>query len=190
MPVTLALPHLYDSVVTRFANETPEDETPIPNLFGWRTPTQKEIGEGGARIAWVPGNPDGELGELVPAKKLTTGNPRVLGGLAELFHVVINAVDTSDLENERKQYQAARELFDAWWRHVFLTSTVHVKIETSEWLTDKKVRRYGAAILVVCTIDAPIFDVPYEAVSTDAKAEIDVEELDNTETMTVPPEDE
>lgn len=180
MAVVLALPRLFDAVVARFTAES----TAVANVFGWRAPDQKETR--GPRVAWVPGDDGGALGELVQPKKqalLEQGRP--LANLEELFHVVIVSADTTAPENERAQYQALRELFDAWWRAVHLAAHGTVRIVSAEWVIDRKVRRHGAAIVVTCSIDAVIPDAPYEKAPVDTAAEIDVEELDVTEHQSI-----
>ena len=72
----------------------------------------------GAGVTWNIGNV-GALG----APKYTGQVPnRQLATLEELCTVEITAVDLSDHTDERKQYQAARELFDAWYRAVYLAA--------------------------------------------------------------------
>lgn len=182
MAVLFALTVLFDAVVARFAAE----DTDVPNLFGWRAPDQKE--DTGNRIAWVPGDEVGELGDMLPAKQ--PGRlERSLGTLDELFHVVLVAADPTDPENERKQYQATRELYDAWWRAVYLAMPGRVRVVSASWVTDKKVRRYGAAIVATCAVEAMIPDVAPELASTDAVAVVDTELLDNTETDTISAEE-
>jgi hypothetical protein len=180
MTTILALPYLFDVVVARFADEG----TAVPNLFGWRAPELKDPA-GKPRIAWVPGDDEsGELGELSSPKQ-PGRNPRSLATLDELFTVKLWGDDSSDPENERKQYQATRELFDAWWRAVYLAMPAKVKVVSANWIVDKKVRRAGAAIKVVCSIEAMVPDEAYEVASTSAHAAVDTTELDNTETDTI-----
>jgi hypothetical protein len=180
MGTILALPHLYDLVVARFADEG----TSVPNLFGWRAPDLKDHA-GKPRIAWVPGDDEsGELGEL-GAPKQPGRNPRSLATLGEIFTVRLWGEEPSDPENERKQYQAARELFDAWWRAVYLAMPAKVTVVSTEWLIDKKLRRSGAAIRVVCIIEAMVHDEALEVVATGASADIDTTELDNTESDSI-----
>lgn len=180
MGTVLALPILFERVVARFA----ADGTNVPNLFGWRAPDLKDPA-GKPRIAWVPGDETGELGELTSPKQ-PGRNPRALATLDELFHVIMWAEERSDPESEIKQYTAARLLFDAWWRAVYLAMPSKVRIVSAAWLTDKNVRRSGAAIRVVCTVEAMIPDEEHPTAPTDAHAEIDTELLDNTEHDSIP----
>jgi hypothetical protein len=184
---TLALEKLYDDVVARWAAEVAVGGTPVPNLFGWREPHRKETR--GNRVIWVPGGEDGELGELEPPKQ-PGRNPRSLGTLGELFYVDILAADSAtdaNAENERKQYRAVRLLFDAWWRAVYLAATVRVTIVSSRYLTDHNQRRYGAGIRAVCSIEAMLPDLTLEEMELEgATAIVDTEQLDNTETDTIP----
>ncbi len=179
----LALELLYDAVVARFALEGPVCAQP----FGWRFVAQHHEG---ARIVWVPGNPAGAVGRIGPARN-PGGEPRSLGTLAEQFYVVISAQDATAPENERLQYRATRLLRDYWFRALYLAARGTFTIETEEWLVDKKERRFGTALRVVGTIQAMIPDAgPGEPETEDAPAgtgaELDVTELDNTETLIVP----
>lgn len=164
MADVLALELLFDSVVARFAAEVAPGVAPVPNLFGWRDPAQKLTT--GARILWIPGNPNGDLGSLLPATQ-PGRNPRSIATLAELFTVEILAHDAAALENERAQYHATRLLFDAWLRAVYLAMPGRVALVTNEWITDRKERRFGAAIRAVCTVSAMVPDAPYEQLEAD-----------------------
>lgn len=182
MAIVLALPRLFDAVVARFAAES----VLVPNAFGWRAPAQRP---GVARrIVWVPGDDEsGDLGELGPAKQ-PGRNPRPLATLDELFTVYIEARDTSSAsvaENERAQYQITRELFDIWYRAVYLEAHGTIRIESSAWVIDKKERRAGAAIRVLCTIEAAILDEEEGTAPTDTGASIATSEYAVTETTVV-----
>lgn len=182
MAIIFALPKVYDSVVALFLAE----ETAIVNLFGWRAPDQKEVT--GPRIAWVPGDDAGALGDMLPPKQ--PGRlERSLGTLGELFHVVIIGADSASPENERAQYQALRVMFDAWWRGVYLAMPGRVRITSASWVTDRKVRRHGAALIVTCAVEAMVPDVAPEVAPVDSHAEIDTELLDNTESDSISAEE-
>ena len=181
--MTFALTHLYDQVVARFDLE----ETLVPNLFGWKQPPQKMTT--GNRITWYPGDPNGALGSLLPPKQ-PGRNPRPLATLDELFTVEIHGEDLSAPTNERKQYEAARLLYDAWWRAVYLAARGTVPVVNSQWIRpEQREFKNGAAIRVVCAIEAMIPDEAQQIAPADARAVIDMEDLDHTETLTVPLED-
>lgn len=179
MADTWALTKLFDDVVARFLLEG----LAVPNLFGWREPARKTTT--GKRIVWYPGDPQGELGELASAR-YPGRNPRPLATLHELFTVEITSSDATLPEAERSQYLAVRALFDAWYRAVHLAASGTFKIISSEWVIDKKERRYGACIRVVCSIEAMIPDAEITATPVDTTAEIDVDELDVSETIEAP----
>lgn len=194
MAVVFPLTKLFDDVTAIFAADAAavgHDEKPVPNLFGWRSPAQH--GPQGPRINWVPGGPNGALGTLAAARPTRAAGARSLGTLVELFYVEIKSNDGTDPENERKQYQAVRELHDAWWRAAYLSAGARLQVVSSEWLTEKLERRFGAALRVVCTVEAMIPDEPYTPVPTDpstgdvVSALIDVTELDHTETVRFTP---
>jgi hypothetical protein len=174
-----AVTYLFDNVVARFQDEG----TQVPNLFGSREPAKKLVT--GNRITWVPGDPNGALGAMLPAKQ-PGRNPRPLMTIEELVTVEIQASDPSSPENERKQYEATRLLYDAWLRAVYLAARGTFRVVTSSWLNDKKERRHGAAIRVVLAIDAMVPDLAQEIAPVDTGANIDVHEFDVTDNLTVP----
>lgn len=168
MAVIFALENLFDRVQTRFTTEG----TNVVMKFGWREPYRQLTQP--ARIVWVPGDPVGDIGALV-APKYPGQNPRPLQDLIERFHVFISGVDASspaNLQNERKQYNATRLLYDAWIRAVYLEAhgTFNVRDFSSAWIIDKNEKRYGAAIRVSGAIQAMIPDqaVPIAPVDTSA----------------------
>ncbi len=170
MAVILALPRLFDAVIERFADEG----TNIPNVFGWKQRARQGTSN---RIVWVPGDESDSLGEVGAARD-PGRNPRSLATLSEFFTVDIEAVDPTDSEDERDQYQAARLLFDAWWRAVYFAARGTVTLVSASWIDVKRERRYGAGIRVVCALEAMIPDTEYEVASTETRALIDDEELD------------
>lgn len=174
----LALTYLFDNVVARFQ----EEGTHVPNLFGWQKPAQKLVT--GNRITWVPGDPNGALGAMLPAK-YPGRNPRPLMTIEELVTVEIQASDPSKPEDERAQYVATRLLYDAWLRAVYLAARGTFRIVTSSWLIEKKERRHGAAIRCVCAIDAMVPDLPQEIAPVDTGANIDVHEFDVTQNLVI-----
>lgn len=183
MTVVLALETLYDAVRARMDADTlalDPEATPVPQPFGWREPAKRT---GTMRIVWIPGDDEsGDLGELGPARN-PGRNPRPLATLRELFTVYLEAADITAPEDERKQYTATRLLFDAWLRAVHLAARGTYTIESAGWVIEKTTRRYGAAIRVLATIEAMVPDAPLEVAPTDTRAEVDVELLDNTETV-------
>jgi hypothetical protein len=173
---TLAAEALYNAVQARFLAEG----TAAANVFGWRKPAQYPIGD---RVAWVPGDPSGNIGETGPARN-PGRNPRPIGTLRELFTVVINAADPTDPENELAQYKAARLLRDAWYRAVYLAAHGTFAIKSESWITSTLERRYGAALRVVCWVEAMIPDSPL------ASAPVDTAALISLSLQTGPSEDD
>lgn len=174
MAIILALPKLFDDVVARFLAES----VAVPNVFGWRKPAQRSGTT--KRIVWVPGN-DGALGELVDAHQ-PGRNPRPIATLRELFTVLIEAHDPSGAEDERKQYQAARELFDAWYRAVYLAARGNLSVVEAAWVDDKNERRFGAALRVVASIGAMIPDEESDIAPAETAVEVATSLLNVTET--------
>lgn len=179
MAIVLALPKLFDDVVAQFA----ADGTAVPNLFGWRKSAQQLTT--GKRIVWIPGDPRGSLGAMLPARN-PGRNPRPVGTLEELFTVEISSNDPTQLEDERAQYQATRELYDAWYRAVYLAARGTFRVVSDEWVVDKKERRYGATIRCVCAIQAEIPDAAAATAPVDTGALIDVIEYAVDEQFTAP----
>lgn len=179
MAIIFALPHLFDAVAARFAAEG----TLVPMAFGWRAPAEQIHGT--RRIVWIPGDAGGGLGAL-GAAKWPGQNPRSLATLSELCTVEITAFDDITPEDERAQYQAARELFDAWLRAVYLEAHGTYQIVSATWVGGDRARRAGATIRVVFAVQAPIFDEPVAIADVDTQAELNLHELDVHEPQTVP----
>lgn len=172
MAVVFALEQLYDDVEALFAAEAAAEDPPIepvPMVFGWREPARRGTSY---RIVWVPGDDrSGELGELGPAKQ-PGRNPRPLWTLDEQFTVYLEAYDPTDAENERAQYHAARLLFDAWARAIYRVARGTVRVAKPTWVTDKKVRRHGATLRVLASIDAMVPDTAYPLAPSDTEAHV------------------
>lgn len=183
MAIRLSLPELFDAVVARFAAEgpwitppvvaPPAAGVPVPNLFGWRSKGQQMTT--GIRIAWVPGDDaSGNVGAVGPARS-PGGNPRPLHTLRELCTVYITSHDKTAAENERKQYDATRLLFDAWLRAVYLAAFGTYSIVSTTWVTEKLERRHGAALRVVLAIEAVVPDAAQATAPVDTFVELPVE---------------
>lgn len=153
MPSKLGLVWLFEEVSARLA----ADGTPVTSQFGWRIPAQHPYGN---RIAWVPGDPTGVLGQLAPPRN-PGQTPRSLATLNEVFTVIINGQDPADPENEIKQYEICRYLHDAWFRAVYQVAYGISAIRAEQWITDKLERRHGAALRVVCELQTVIPDTPF-----------------------------
>jgi hypothetical protein len=151
MADTLALEKLFDDVVNRFDY----DDTKVPNLFGWQSPERR--GGRQNRICWVPGDPSGALGGVTSAR-CPGGNPRSIGTLEETFTVYLEGRDRNHPEDELCQYKATRLLFDAWYRAAYLSVRNLLEIKSAAWMTDRKTRRHGATLRIVCSLQAMIPD--------------------------------
>jgi hypothetical protein len=176
MSIVLALPRLHDAVVARFSELG--DTTPQP--FGWREPDLHKTST--ARIVWVPGDPSGDAGEIGPPKQ--PGRlPRPIGTLFELFHCRIQAVDPTTPENERAQYQVVRELFTRWHSAVYRAARGTFSLVSLRWNTEKKVRRYGAELIVVGWVEAMLPEVDGTAAETFADRAVIVDSLEDVDEM-------
>lgn len=163
--ITLALGRLYDAVVAQFDT----DGTDVACLFGWRASATQKTRD--RRIVWIPGDESGAVG-MVGSARFPGRNPRPIGTLYEMFRVEIEAVDPTNREDERANYQATRELFDAWYRAVYLAAVGNFTIESSKWTTEKTTRRNGTQLVVVCTLQSMIPDAALETAPTDSAASI------------------
>jgi hypothetical protein len=182
MTSKLALVHLYE-VVTAMLKA---DQVPVTSLFGWRIPAQHPMGN---RIAWVPGDLGGTLGETGPAR-YPGGEPRSLATLNELFTVVINGQDLTEPEDELKQYSVVRYIRDAWYRAVYHAAYGVFAIRSEQWVTTRLERRHGAALRIVGEIQAAVRDEawpdqPSGEVPPPFEADLTVDELDVSETFHV-----
>ncbi len=189
MAIIFALTHLFDAVRARFeadgvnvdADGNPD---PVEQSFGWLASAEQLRGR--RRIVWTPGDEGGALG-AVGAAKYPGGDPRSLATLGELCTVEITAYDDGERTDERRQYQATRELFDEWMRAVYLVARGWFRVVSAKWVGGDRARRLGATIRVVIALDAPIFDRATGADATvdPAHARIDVTELEHTEILEV-----
>jgi len=177
--ICFAVTLLYDAVRARFEAEGADVKQP----FGWREVYQHRTGR--ARIVWVPGDESGSAGEMRGARNPgTQAAGRSIATLGELFTVHISASDPQFIDDERKQYEATRALFDAWVRAVYLAAHGTIHFGAPAWNTDKNERRHGAELVCVCEVEAKIPDSPYDVVPADAVAEIETSLEDVTETTT------
>lgn len=177
MADTLALEALYNAVSARFTAEG----TGAANLFGWRVPAQQKPG---SRCIWIPGDPSGKAGTIGGAK-WPGRNPRPIANFVELFTVDIVGVDPNAGEDELAQYKVTRLLADAWYRAVYLAAHGTFTVVSEDWIIDRKERRKGTALRVVCTIDSMIPDEPLAGAPITTRAVIEVDELDEAETLEV-----
>lgn len=185
MPVdrVLALEHLFDAVVARFALEG----TNVPNVFGWREPAKQSPAP---RICWVPGDPNGAAGALSAPRNTAARNPRSLATLNEFVTIEIYGQDPTKPEEERAQYRATRLLFDAWLRAVYLAAHGTYRVASTNWVNAKAGRNHGTCLRVVLSLEAVVPDSALEAAPVDVGARIDVQSLDQTEQFSVDAESE
>jgi len=182
LPEHFALLHLLGQVEARFA----ADELAVANVFGWRAPTGKLAT--GDRILWTPGDPSKALGQIGPARQSQTGNPRSLATLHELCTCLILGADLAGKEDERLQYARARAIYDAWLRAVYLAARGTFTVISSKWVRVPTERVHGLGIQVVFAIDAKIPDAAKQLAPVDVGADLDVEQLDHTDNLTLPEE--
>lgn len=187
MAGTLALDHLYTAVKARFEAELAPPQ--LPHIaFGWREPSKQQGTL--ARVVFVPGDRSGNMGRVGPAK-YPGRNPRPLATLHELFHIVVSTSDPTAPESELAQYRAARALRDAVHRAMHYAAHGTFTVDSEWWDVDlQNERRFGAAIVMLCTIQAMVADHAFEGIPVGTVARVEVTELDVTESQDIAAADE
>jgi hypothetical protein len=179
MTTVLALPLLYEAVVARFAAES----TTCAQSFGWLEPPRLATVD--ARITWTPGDVSGNIGAVEPPRR-PGRNPRPLATIAELCTVDVFAFDPAHPTVELAQYTAARLLFDAWFRAVYLAARGTFEVQSTQWVRPKSGRPHGACIRAILRLDAMVPDVEYASAPSETVAAIGVSLLDVTESLQIP----
>lgn len=167
----IALAALFKATRAAFAT----DAVAIPNEFGWRTPTYNSKAIDG-RVCWTPGDPQGEAGVIGPAVR-PGRNPKPLATLVEQFTVYVYGANVSEKTEEIEQYNAARKLFDYWYRSAFNATYAigdggRIALLKLAWVIEKKERPHGACLRALMTIESAIFDAPMAFVPTAPSAEL------------------
>lgn len=124
--------------------------------FGTREPAKR--GDS-LRVIFVPGDEAGDAGEVGPARN-PGRDPRPLMTLGELFTVYCEAYDSTGPEVELAQWKAARLLWDAVMRAIYLSAHGTFEVQSTEHMTDRSTRRHAWAIRSLVTVQAPVPDSP------------------------------
>lgn len=184
MAIVLALPRLFDLVKAYVQLRAPT----CACEFGWREPAKWNAGADGKRIVFMPGDLSGKLGKELPARQ--PGRlPRPLATLGELFTVYISAYDSTGPRDERKQYQAARELYDLFRSAMHAAAYGTVTVEDPAWNRSKTEHQSGAEIVVVCAVEAMVpdaADVDTEETTTGAEITAHAEDVTTVTTIAAP----
>lgn len=162
---------LFQDVKALFVSEA---VTTANVVFGKREPT-KQVNQGvgrANRVVFVPGDPSGKAGTYEGAKIHRRG----FGGghkaskslltfkeLATVYCWAVDATDSATLNDENKQYDAARLLHDQVVRAIYRSPNMGhgtFKLSSPTWFQDKVERRYGAEIMFLLEIEAMIPDEP------------------------------
>lgn len=183
--IVFAFTNLVDNVASYLAGEAAASDpvlATVPTFFGWREPEKNSPTP--ARIVWVPGDDqNGAAGAFSPAR-FPGRNPRSLGTVDETFTCYLQSVDPTALESERAQYQVVAELRERWFRAVYHSARGTYALTSIAWETRREVRRFGAALRIIGTVQTVLADTDVEVVPIDAHAVIDVHELDHTAQLT------
>lgn len=181
MAEVLVWPLLFDGVVAYFA----EEEIDIRCQFGWTAPAHQP---GGAlasvgvvsprRVVWVPGDDsNGAAGVMLGPKSPGRLPEPPIDTLDELFTLYFVGVDSTDTADERKQYTAARLVFDEWRRAIQYAA--YGSAETGgrfavldvSWKNDLvKFKARGAALRALVSAQAMIPDTTPTYITTTATA--------------------
>jgi len=185
-----AVTKLYDDCVSLFAAE----ETAGAFYFGWNEPDKQHTEN--RVVIFVPGDPGGNIGNLLPAKNVGVGLARNLATIDEMLTIIVDAYDPTDASgptSERSQYAAARLLFDDVLRAIHLSAHGRYTLRKINWLAEKKVRRKGAAISILLTVQGTIPDAPSGSVGTGTETRLTVSstvsELDVSTNITLTSEE-
>lgn len=169
MSTILAWPLLFEAVVAGF--QPAGDPLPAPLAavtFGWRAPDEYEPG---ARVVFVPGD-DGEVGSVV-APRVTGSEPEAfIAQLDELFTIYVASVDETNPDDELLQYTKTRFLFDDLIAIIYRHAAGTFRIESNRWHKPKGTRRIGSVLRLVCSLEAPIPDLPVTYAPADTRARI------------------
>ncbi len=167
-----AIPLLYQDVQDQFT----EDGLTAKFSFGPRAlATQINQGPGRAnRVLFIPGDAkSGKAGSYGPAR-YPGGLPRHLATFKETLYVYcwgVDATDSATLNNELKQYEAARDLHDSVVRAIYLSPNVKPRqmiMTDPTWVTAKLERKFGAEIMFTIEIEGAIVDEPSVALDPDS----------------------
>ena len=149
---SLALLELFDSHQADLLAHEPM----VTQTFGWREPDKQLIQ--GARVDWVPGSPDGDAGDVIPARNVGVGHARNLADFDEAFTIYLKGHDPTQPYNERAQYELVYYLWAAWYAALYRVGHGNIRVESAEWNIEKKERRLGAQIVATCRLRSPIPD--------------------------------
>jgi len=158
----LVLLRIFDSVAKRFE----EERTDVSLVFGWREPQQQGNQNDATRayrVCFIPGNAADSVGTVGPAM-YPGQNPSCLGILTEQFRVRMWAIDNTDHNNERLQYQAAMVLFHVVFRALTLCDVPNLLIGMATWIEPDRERLFGQEIEIACSVNHALFDNPIEEV--------------------------
>ena len=185
-------------------------------VFGKREPA-KQINQGPGRanrVVFTPGDPKGTAGSYEGAKihRRGFGSGRkasksllTFREKATVYCWAVDATSKEALNDEAKQYDAARLLHDYVVRAIYRSPNVGhgtFKLSGPQWFQDKKERVYGAEIMFTLEFEAMVPDEaptiatdivnPTTAtgpakIATDTTTDPVVYETDGTDTTPVPP---
>jgi len=127
--------------------------------FGWNKAAAHQTGP---RIVWVPGDPNGSLGDIVGAMHVGT-IPRPLFTLNEHYHCIVSGYGSEqDPTDELLAWKVTRLLYDQLLRAMQLTNPGMFQLLGQEYVRagERDFVRYGTAILARFYCQAAVMDIP------------------------------
>lgn len=124
--------------------------------FGTREPAKRGDTR---RVIFVPGDDSGNAGDYAPARN-PGRNPRPLGTLRERFTLYVEAFDSTSPESELAQWKAARLLWDATVRAIYLAAHGTFAILSTSHMIDRSTRRHAWSIRSIVEVEAMVPDAP------------------------------
>jgi hypothetical protein len=169
------------------------DGSDVPSFFGAREITQQFASN--RRIVWVPGDPNGDIGEVREPVRTGEAPVRDVAEILERFTLYIHGTDAdvANASDDEAQYQEVRLIFDAVIRALKLHFFGTFKVLSSKYLSGPSAfGSWGSQIRAVLQVSARVPDVALDGQSLyqlvtpyggSVTANVAVTELDVTETV-------
>lgn len=144
--------------------------------LGWRQrPQQVNQGQGQAnRVIFIPSELNGRGGEMTAARHINY-NPRAIFDWNRHFTISVWAVDSSDLQNEEKQIEAAETLVEWTMRAVQRSQAANIEWGETQWTINPVELKFGVEVLLSAVMRHPIFDVDSDVGTPNGRVKRDPE---------------
>jgi hypothetical protein len=134
--------------------------------FG-RREVRKQINQGlgmANRVIFEPGDPSGNAGEYAPAREPGRAPTRPLFTFNESVTIWVWAFDGRSKDDERKQYEAVRQLHDIVIAAIYRASRGTFSISAPAWIVEKNERVLGCemafSIMIASMVPEVVYQVP------------------------------